>query len=115
MKLLHQNLGTEDRKFVLDQTLNCAHNNRTSLYDNETECLAEKAADIADNIEHFLKDKDGKSGRGDPSCLSLGKRYKDYLSQHAEEDPETQHVSSQNISVANFFHASLGVKKSHEK
>jgi hypothetical protein len=117
MKLLHQNLDVEDRMFLLHQTLDFTKgvgNNRMSN-ENATQLLAEKAADIADKVKQFLKSKDGKSGRGDPSCLSLGKRYKDYLSQHTEEDPETQHTNSRNVSVTNFFHTSSEVVKKNRK
>jgi hypothetical protein len=111
MKLLHQNLDEEDRIFLLHQTIGhtakgiCA-DSTCSLSENATGgLLEEKAADISEKVKHYLKGKDCKSGRGDPSCLSLGKRYKDYLSQHpAEEDPEIQHDRSGNVSVANFFH-----------
>jgi hypothetical protein len=103
MKLLHENLEAEDRIFLLRQTLDYATNSTSNV--NAAGLLAEKAANIAEKVKHFLKGKDGKSGRGDASCLSLGKRYKDYLSQHAEEDPETRHTKSGNVSVANFFHA----------
>jgi len=87
MKLFHSAMKDEkeDLAFLLEMSKESDESFQTN-HELQSRLLGESEKMDA-KIINFLKVADGKSTRGRPSCISLGKRWGEYLGKNAEMDP----------------------------